>query len=99
MEVLIVMPMLFLVLGVGFTRFLTFLFSILLPVAIFQHWIFAGVDATESSHVAPTFAALAHQPWWLMTAIVGVATVMAWLAEMTGSNSPLLTGFFGRGSK
>lgn len=95
MEILIVMPLLLLVLGVGLNRAFTLIFVVVLFVALFQHWIFAGVDLTQTS----TLASLAQMPWWLMTAVVGVATATGWLLEMMGSTSPLLTGFFGRGSK
>ncbi|WP_420956170.1 hypothetical protein [Burkholderia gladioli] len=95
MEILIVMPLTWLMLGVGLTRSFTLMFKALLFVALFQHWIFAGVDLTRPS----VLASYAQTPWWLMTAIAGVATASGWLLEMMGSTSPLLTGFFGRGSK
>ncbi|WP_186055616.1 hypothetical protein [Burkholderia gladioli] len=95
MEILIVMPLLLLILGVGLNRSFALIFMVVLFVALFQHWIFAGVDLTHPS----TLASLAQMPWWLMTATVGVATAMGWLLEMSGADSPLLSGFFSRRSK
>ncbi|MBU9426467.1 hypothetical protein [Burkholderia gladioli] len=95
MEILIVMPLLLLVLGVGLNRALTLIFMVVLFVALFQHRIFAGVDVTQPS----TLAAYSQMPWWLMTAVVGVATTAGWLLEMAGADSPLLSGFFSRRSK
>ncbi|WP_186077982.1 hypothetical protein [Burkholderia gladioli] len=95
MEILIVIPLLLLILGVGLNRSFALIFMVVLFVALFQHWLFAGVDLTHPS----TLASLAQMPWWLMTAIAGVGTASGCLLEMMGSTSPLLTGFFSRRSK
>ncbi|WP_186094181.1 hypothetical protein [Burkholderia gladioli] len=95
MQILIVGPLLLLILGLGLNRSLALIFMVVLFVALFQHWLFAGVDLTHPS----TRASLAQMPWWLMTATVGVATAMGCLLELMGSTSPLLTGFFGRSRK
>lgn len=94
MAILIAIPLLCLMLAIGFGRFGALVAPFATGIAIFHDRVFAGVD--DSTH--SWLGALSQQPWTLLAVCSWGLVILMLVSPIVGFHSRFLTGFvqFGR---
>ncbi|HGO6074574.1 TPA: hypothetical protein ACK3Q6_004425, partial [Burkholderia cepacia] len=79
MDILLVLPLLFLIFAIGMLRVLIGIAPIATAVWYFHDKIFAGVDVSQASGLHPSaLAGLAQTPW-------GLLAILSWSLLLVGT--------------